>query len=807
MVVSEDKSVIILDGASGTMMQQRGLPTGVCPELWAMEHEEILKSVQQEYVEAGSDMIYTFTFGGNRLKLEEYGLGDRTYEINKALAKISKEVAGEKVKVVGDLAPTGVYMRPTGDYGFEDIVEAYKEQVRGLLDGGVDLFVIETMMDINEARAALLAVKETCDLPCMVSMTFEESGRTLTGTDPVTALLTLQSMGADVVGCNCSTGPEAMVKVLKKMAPYATVPLMAKPNAGLPKLVDGETHFSMGVTEYSIHATSLIGAGASIIGGCCGTTPQYIQSVKEKVKELETKGIVGKPISVLTSSRKFHLIEQEGAFSVVGERINPTGKKQLQKDLLKGDLGTVLKFAKEQEEKGASVLDVNVGMNGIDEKEMMLKTIEVLSTATALPLCIDSSNPEVIEAALRIYPGRALLNSITLEAHKVNQLLKAASKYGAMFIALPLEEGGLPANLEEKHRIVEDLVGLAEKHGMTRADIVVDGLVMTVSSNQQAVKETLATIQWCSQELGVNTIIGLSNVSFGLPERKFINGAFMAMAMDRGLTMAIANPAHELLMASKMAAEVLTGKDVHCRRYIGAYGGTNKDETGEGTKKASKGADKKELKELLFESVVEGEEQLIEGYIQRALDEDKEPGWIVDECLIPGINKVGQLFDSQIYFLPQLILSAETMKRGFTLLEPMLLKANEGAQCKPKIIIATVKGDIHDIGKNIVGLMLKNYGFDVIDLGKDVDVTTIVEAVKSHHVHVVGLSALMTTTMVYMKDVIDALKAESLDVKVMIGGAVITPEYAEEIGADGYSKDANEAVGLAMRLIEPYTSK
>lgn len=787
------EQLILLDGASGTQMQMRGLPKGVCPEKWAVENPKALMDMQRAYIDAGSQIIYTFTFGGNPIKLSDYGLEDEVYEINKELAILAKKVAGDRALVAGDLAPTGQYIHPVGKLRFEDVVDAYKAQVRGLLDGGVDLFVIETMMDLQEARAAVLAVKESCDLPIMVSMTFEENGRTLTGTDPASAVVSLQSMGVDVVGCNCSTGPDAMLAIISKMKPYAKVPLLAKPNAGLPQLIDGKTVFSMKEEEFADYTRGLVEAGATYIGGCCGTNPSYIEVLKEKLEQVDHVDRTRKSGSYLCSSRKTIEIGLDQPITIVGERINPTGKKELQKNLRNGEMTIVTKFAAEQKEKGALVLDVNVGMNGINEKETMVKVIEALSIGVDLPLCIDSSNPEVIEAALRVYPGRALINSISNESKKRDRLLKVAAKYGAMILILPLSDNGLPKNLEEKHEIIEEVYKAATVHGFAKEDVVVDGLVMTVSSAQQAVASTLATIEWCSKEFGVNTIVGLSNVSFGLPERKWVNASFLAMAAVKGLSMAIANPSSELLMSVKMASDVLTAKDINCKNYVEKYSQQSKRE--EKAVSNNREGD-------IYKAVLNGKDKEIKELIQVALGEGIKPSKIVDEVMIPAINEVGQLFDEQIYFLPQLIMSAGAMKEGFSLLEPILLEENSETRVKPKIILATVQGDIHDIGKNIVALMFKNHGFEVIDLGKDVKTHHVIEAVKKHQPQLLGLSALMTTTMIMMEDVIKALRHEGLVVKVMVGGAVITRSYADEIGADGYSKDANEAIKVAKTLLE-----
>ena len=790
------ENIMILDGATGTELQKRGMPKGVCPEKWVIENPEVIIDVQREYVNAGSNAVYTCTFGANRMKLEAFGLQDKVVEMNAELARLSKKAVGDKAFVAGDLAPTGKFIKPFGDMDFETCVEVYKEQVKGLLEGGVDFFVIETMMDIQEARAALIAVKESCDLPVCVSMTFEESGKTLMGTDPLTALITLQSLGADAVGCNCSTGPKDMLKIIKTMKPYALVPLLAKPNAGLPKLVDGKTVFDMGVEEYGTYVEELVKSGVNLLGGCCGTSPLYIAEIKKNLNGLKPLKIEPEKVSAITSARSTVFLGANHPTVVVGERINPTGKKKLQEELKEGKTSLVTDLALEQVEKGAKVLDVNVGMPGIDEKETMVKIVELLVSMVSTPLCLDSSSPEVLEAALRIYPGRALINSISAEKAKLEKLLPIAAKYGAMFILLPLSDEGVPSTAEERYTIINEVYERAKKYGYEKKDIVIDGLVMTVASDQKAALETLKVIDWSTNNFGCNTILGLSNVSFGLPERGWVNSAFLAMAMGKGLTMAILNPSSDTLMSIKMAGDVLTGKDKNSLKYIEYFGGSTKEQTVQ-TKKAEQS-----ITEKIYGAVLGGDKENIKLHIEAALKEGLEASYIVDNCLIPAINHVGELYDKKEYFLPQLIQSAETMKEAFGLVEPLLKKDGTAEKAKARIVIATVKGDIHDIGKNIVALMLRNYGFEVYDLGKDVSAEEIINAAKEKKAEIIGLSALMTTTMMEMKTVIDLAKKEGLTAKFMVGGAVVTESFAKEIGADGYSEDAYSAVKLANKLLE-----
>ncbi|MFA6293654.1 MAG: homocysteine S-methyltransferase family protein, partial [Victivallales bacterium] len=535
------EKVLILDGATGTELQDAGLPQGACPELWALENPGKLIDVQRNYFKAGSDAVYTCTFGANRLKLKEFGLAEKAWEINRKLALVSREAAGKDKLVIGDIGPTGSFVEPFGDLPFEEAVKIYREQASGLLEGGVDLFVVETMMDIQEARAALIAIKEVCDLPVIVSMTFTAEGQTLTGTTPETALVTLQSLGASAFGCNCSVGPRAMLSLLMGMKPFATVPLLAKPNAGLPKLLKGKTVFDMAPDEFESFGPEFVNAGVNLLGGCCGTKPEYIKKLKAGIKGLRPEQPCNKSLSALSSSRRTVFLSGSQPLKIIGERINPTGKKLLQEELKSGKFKEVRRFAVEQKQKGADILDVNAGMPGIDEKSTLSSIVKLLSHLSDLPLCVDSSKPEAIEAALRIYPGRAIINSISGEKEKMKQLLPIAEKYGAMFILLPLGDNNIPEKAEGRVEYVEKIMAEAKKYGFTKDDVVLDGLVMTVSANQEAAKETLKLVEWGSHN-GFGTVLGLSNVSFGLPERKWVNSAFLAMAVSRGLTFAIANP-------------------------------------------------------------------------------------------------------------------------------------------------------------------------------------------------------------------------------------------------------------------------
>lgn len=804
------KGPVLLDGATGTNLQKAGMPVGVCPEQWILENSEVLIDLQKQYVEAGTDILFAPTFTASRIKLKEYGLEDHLEEMNRKLVALSKEAAkGTNALVAGDLTMTGEQLYPLGDLMFEDLVDVYKEQAKIIAEAGADLFVVETMMSLQECRAAVLAIREVCDLPVMVSLTYNEDGRTLYGTDPVTAVVVMQSLGADAVGMNCSTGPEAMLEPIAKMAEYAAIPLLAKPNAGMPELIDGQTVFNVEPEEFAEVGKKLVEEGAAIIGGCCGTTPEHIRALKEAVKGIPVKAPLQTKRRMLTSERKSVEITLDGRFMVIGERINPTGKKKLQAELKEGSLNLVRTMALEQEENGASILDINMGMNGIDEKEMMLRTIYEVTSTVDCPLCIDSSHVDIIEAALRIYPGRALINSISLEKEKFEKLLPIAKKYGAMFILLPLSDEGLPKDSAEKHGIIRTIMDEAVGIGMAKEDIIVDGLVATIGANPNAALECFETFSYCKNALELPTACGLSNISFGLPERTYVNTAFLTMAIANGLTMAIANPSQELLMNAAFASDMLLNKKESDIRYIERmnflsekYAGMERvmvQKTPAGTSAAGGEIRKESTGSGVFQAVLKGNKEHVLEEVKKMLDGGAKPDEIINEHLIAAINEVGELFDKKKYFLPQLISSANTMKLAIEYLEPMLERSNTEAMAT--IVVATVEGDIHDIGKNLVVLMLKNYGYHVIDLGKDVPADVIVDTAMNEGAKVIGLSALMTTTMMRMKDVVELAKEKGCTAKIVIGGAAITESFSDEIGADGYSKDAAECVKLVERLL------
>ena len=827
--------IIYLDGATGSNLVKAGMPSGVCPEQWILEHREVMLQLQKEYVQAGTNILYAPTFTANRVKLAEYHLEKNMSSMIHDLVAISKEAAedtpGHPVYVAGDITMTGEQLRPMGKMELEDLIAIYKEQILCLVDAGADLLVVETMMSLAETRAALIAAKEVCDLPVIATLTFEADGRTLFGTDAKTAAVVLESLGASAIGANCSTGPAQMEGIISDMVSVTMIPIIAKPNAGLPFLDEnGTTCYNMEAEEFTEEMQVLVNVGATILGGCCGTTPEFIRQLHDRFGTVAQVTAARRPegIRYLTSERITHSFGLEDGFFVVGERINPTGKKALQAQLREGNFEKVIQFAEEQETCGAKVLDINMGMSGIDEKLCMLRALEEVSGVTNLPLSLDSSYVEVLEAALRNYPGRALVNSVSLETEKFEKLLPVVAKYGAMFILLPLSDAGLPKDIEEKKKIIHKIYDRALSLGMRKEDIVVDGLVATVGANPKAALETLETIRYCKSN-GFATICGLSNISFAMPERGFVNTAFLTLAIQAGLTMAIANPSQEMLMSCALATDVLLNKEEAALRYI-EYAGGVKERREEkeaelsrklalleqqGTKAASTDNTEvtsavtvskdtpqiNEMQEKLKTAVLKGNRNGIVKITNEALESGEKPVELLNQVLLPAINLVGEYFDQGKYFLPQLIASAEAMKNSIEVLEPLLQIGNSGEEM-PVVVIATVEGDIHDIGKNLVALMLKNHGFHVIDLGKDVPQAKILETAKEHHAEFIALSALMTTTMQRMREIVAAAKQEGITAKIIIGGAVITQEYADEIGADGYSKDAADAVKLAKSLME-----
>ena len=813
---------ILLDGATGTNLMKAGMKPGTCPEAWILAHQEVMEGLQRSYVEAGSQILYAPTFTSNRIKLSEYGLYDRMEGMIHELVGISKRASGGKALIAGDLTMTGIALKPTGTMDFEELVDIYKEQIRYLEAAGVDVLIVETMMSLQETRAAVLAAREVSDLAILATLTFESDGRTLYGTDASSAAIGLEALGVAALGANCSTGPLQMLSVIQEMASCVKVPVIAKPNAGLPETDEqGKTVYRMNPETFASEMSSLVQAGARIVGGCCGTDAGHIKALKECLKGKKPSAFQNSDerseARFLSSERQtFHFVPGD-SFFIIGERINPTGKKALKAELREGSFSLAGRYAEEQEAAGAKILDVNAGVDGADEKSLMEGLLMEIQERTNLPLCLDSSSPEVMEMALRLYPGKALVNSVSLEKLKMEKMLPLAAKYGAMFILLPLSDEGLPKSLEERISIIKTVSHKAVSLGIPKKDILVDALVQTVAAAPEAAKDTLATIRWC-RENGFSTTCGLSNISFGLPERGMVNAAFLTMAIQNGLTCAIANPSQELLQYAAFSGDLLMGKEGAAGRYI-EFAGTHPASFGktpglkgvEASKKSEdlKAADPQgdgQTSSVLYQAVLKGRRGEITSLTKSALEAGEDARKILEEQLMPAIGEVGTLFDEGRYFLPQLIASAEAMKESIGCLTPFLREEGSRGQGLPGIVIATVKGDIHDIGKNLVAMMLENYGFTVYDLGKDVSREEIIEAAKTHHAGIIALSALMTTTMTEMENVITYAKEEGIDAAFMIGGAVVTPDYAEKIGAS-YSEDAQQAVQLALKLSQKEIAK
>ena len=757
-----------LDGASGTYLIHEGMPAGVCPEKWATEHSDIIQRMHREYIRAGAQAVYAFTFGANALKLREYGLEKEMRSINLALCEAACEAAQGRALVAGDMSPTGRFCEPLGDLPFEEAVQAYYDQALVLAQAGADFLVVETMLDVQEARAALIGIKEACSLPVAVSMTFDETGRTLTGSDAACAAGILSAAGADAIGANCGMGPQAMYEIIAEMRPYAKVPIFAKPNAGLP---GGK---SMEIAEYAVQTARLIQAGARGIGGCCGTTPEHIKALVKQVgaQTLMPYGERAGQPHLFSVQKRVAIGER---FCKIGERINPTGKKKLQAALKEENVEYVLQLAVEQKMAGASVLDVNVGAPGVDETALLPKYVLEVAGRVDLPLCIDSANAQALERAVRVYPGRALMNSISAEPEKAEALLPIAKKYGAMFIALPLGEDGVPDKAEGRIRNIEAILEMAKKYGLGEQDMIVDALALSVASNPDGGKEALKVIEYCNKR-GIHTIMGVSNISFGLPNRPQVNAAMLTCAMASGMRCAILNVCEPMMQQAAAAAEMILEGGESVSEFSRMFSETVEDSN------------------MITDCILNGERERIKALVQEKLEEKAGPQEIIEKELIPALDRVGELFSEKKIFLPQLMASAEAAKEAFAYLEPFIRK--EGIEAKATAVIATVKGDIHDIGKNIVGMMLKNHGFEVIDLGRDVPNEVIIEEAKKRNATVVGLSALITTTMPRMGECARLLREQQLKCALMVGGAVVTPEYAQEIGAL-YSKDAQQAVEVA----------
>lgn len=775
---------IILDGAMGTMLQKQGLKPKDVPEAFNIERPEIIAKIHKEYIDAGADIITTNTFGANELKLSSCPY---TVElVVQAGVKIAKKVADGK-KVALDIGPIGEILEPVGQLSFERAYEIFKRQVKAGTSQGADIALIETMSDLYEMKAAILAVKENSNLPVFATMTFQKDKRTLMGTDPKTMVFVLEGLGVDALGVNCSLGPKELQPVVDEILKYSSIPVIVQPNAGLPKQQKGKIFYDLTPDEFCVEILEMAKKGVSIFGGCCGTDPEYIRAIADRLQSLKPVMTKPKDFTTVCSSTKTVFID--GNIQIVGEKLNPSGKPHLKRALKEMDINYIINEAISQQRHGAHILDVNAGMPHIDETSVMLEMIKQIQGAVNLPLQIDSTNPQVIEKAARAYNGKPIINSVNGKKDVMERIFPIAKKYGAAVIGLTMDENGIPKSSKKRLEICEKILKTAQSYGIDKKDIIIDCLTLTASAEQAQVFETLKAMREIKEKYGVKTILGISNISYGLPQRKLLNKTFLIMAATFGLDLALINPEDEEMIDAIRSFRVLANMDKGAKEYIKYYSGQEKD------LKPKPQTAQKSMREIILDGL-KGE---IEQSTKQLLNTNK-PLEIVNNHIIPALDEVGEKYEKGDIFLPQLIQSAETVKLSFDVIKKAI-KQNDGKDIsKGKIILATVEGDVHDIGKNIVKVLLENYGYEVIDLGKDVPAEVVVQKISEYGVKLVGLSALMTTTVANMKKTIDMVKQEKMDCSIMVGGAVLNREYARQIGADYYGKDARDAVKIAKNV-------
>ena len=788
------KEVLYFDGGMGTLLQEKGLQAGELPEIWNLTHMEEVIEIHRDYFEAGSDIVLTNTFGANALKFQdsEYELED----IVTAAVIHVKEAAylgvhdDREVYTALDIGPTGKLLKPMGDLDFEDAYQAFAQVMRWGEAAGADLIQIETMSDTYEMKAAVLAAKEQTSLPVFATMIFDEKGRLLTGADVRSAMAMLEGLGVDALGINCGLGPEQMLPIFQEIVSHTSLPVIVKPNAGLPKQKDGAVYYDVTPKEFVRVMEKIVDGGAAVIGGCCGTTPGHIRNMTESFGRRAVKKVDHKEETVVSSYGAAVVLDDCPV--VIGERINPTGKKRLKQALKEQDFDYILKEGIRQQELGAQILDVNVGLPDIDEMAMMREAVSRLQSITSLPLQIDTVDPEALESAMRIYNGKPMVNSVSGKQESMDQVFPLVKKYGGVVVGLTLDESGIPDTAEGRIRIAGKIIKEAEKYGIRKKDLVIDVLTMTVSSDPGSARVTLDALRGVKEKFGVATVLGVSNISFGLPNRAALNANFYTMALEAGLDAGIINPASEDMMCSYRSFLALTGQDPNFEGYIGQYGGTEASETGKKHPETSG--------EMPLEAAIEKGMKKEAAWAAEQLLKEQDSLSIINRYLIPALDRVGKGFEKGTVFLPQLLMSADAAKQAFSVLKEAMPAQIEGEKDRPKVILATVKGDIHDIGKNIVKVLLENYSFDVLDLGKDVPPEDILKKAVDEDVKLVGLSALMTTTVASMEETIRLLRREKPDCRVMVGGAVLNQEYADMIGADFYGKDAMQSVYYAQEI-------
>ncbi len=790
--------VLILDGAMGTMLQERGLKPGQSPEELNLTMPEVVAGVHREYLDAGADIIVTNTFGGSREKLSHFGLEGKIREINGAAVALAREVAEDRAYVAASMGPTGRFVEPVGDVSFDWMADQFREQARPLIEAGADLITLETFLDIKEIRAAIIAIRElSAEIPVIAMLTFDDNGRSVLGTPPEAAAITLEAAGADIVGSNCGLGVEGIHDILAAMRRVTRLPLISQANAGLPVLKDGRTVFPGTPDEMTAYHDRLLALGVRIIGGCCGTTPAHIRAMREALegRDQSFRACGPAPGTTFLSSRSGFVALGAGApVAIIGERINPTGKKGFAAELREEKVSYIRREALEQVAAGATLLDVNVGTPGIDEPAALERAVFCVTGAVSAPLVLDSSSPAALERGLKAADGKVLVNSVNGEAKSLARVLPLVRKYGAAVIGLTLDETGIPATGEERCAVAGRIAQAADEMGIARENLVIDCLTLTVSAEQKRAMETLRAVRLVKERLSLNTVLGVSNISFGLPRRPVISSTFFAMAMEAGLDAAIVNPKEQPMMDAFRSAMVLLNRDANAAAYIDVYKGAVEASA------VPAGDQPQTIEARLSRAVIDGDRENVVALVEEALAAGMTPLTVSNDGLLPGLEEVGRRFEKNIYFLPQVIQSADTMQTAFTRLKAEMQGAELGSA--GKILMATVEGDIHDIGKNIVCTLLENHGFEVIDLGKNVAADRIVAEALARQVDAVGLSALMTTTMSEMENVIARLKAAGVKSFTMVGGAVVTPEYAAEIGADLYAKDAMEAVARIKKLLQ-----